>query len=75
MGEVARRIERWYNVEVNIADKGLNKYSFRGIFLDDTLEDVLRFLTMTSPIRYTISPREMMSDGTYKKEEVTIYQK
>ena len=75
MGEVARRIERWYNVEVNIADKGLNKYSFRGIFLDDTLEDVLKYLSMTSPIRYSISPREMMQDGTFKKEEVTIYLK
>jgi transmembrane sensor len=75
MAEVARRIERWYNVEVTIADKGLNKYSFRGIFLDDTLDDVLRFLSMTSPIRYSISPREMMPDGTYKKEEVTIYLK
>ena len=75
MGEVARRIERWYNVEVNIADKGLYKYSFRGIFLDDTLEDVLKYLSMTSPIRYSISPREMMPDGTFKKAEVTIYLK
>ena len=75
MAEVARRIERWYNVRIIMADKELNKYSFRGIFLDDTLEDVLRFLSMTSPIRYSISPREMMQDGTYKKEEVTIYLK
>jgi ferric-dicitrate binding protein FerR (iron transport regulator) len=75
MSEVARRIERWYNVRVNMADKELNKYSFRGIFLDDSLEDVLRFLCMTSPIRYSISPREMLPDGTYKKAEVTIYRK
>lgn len=75
MAEVARRIERWYNVKVNIADKELNKYSFRGIFLDDSLEDVLRFLCMTSPIRYRKSPRKMMPDGTYGKEEVTIYHK
>jgi transmembrane sensor len=75
MAEVARRIERWYNVKVNMADKELNRYSFRGIFLDDSLEDVLKFLCMTSPIRYTISPRELLNDGTYKKEEVTIYLK
>jgi len=75
MAEVARRLERWYNVKVQLADKALNKYSFRGIFLDDTLEDVLKFLSMTSPIRYSISPRQMMHDGTYKKAEVTIYLK
>jgi len=75
MAEVARRIERWYNVKVNLADKELEKYSFRAIFEDDSLEDVLRYLSMTSPIRYTITQRELMQDGTYKKEEVTIYLK
>ena len=75
MAEVARRIERWYNVKVQLADKELEKYSFRAIFLDDTLEDVLRYLSMTSPIRYSIAPRELLQDGTYKKEEVTIFLK
>ena len=75
MAEVARRIERWYNVKIVIADKELEKYSFRATFEDDKIEDVLKFLAMTSPIRYKISPRELMPDGTFKKEEVTIYKK
>jgi transmembrane sensor len=73
MTEVVRRIERWYNVRINLNDKELEKYSFRGIFQDDTLEGVLKFLAMTSPIRYKIKPEELMADGTFKKEEVTIY--
>lgn len=73
MDEVARRIERWYNVKIELADRKLEKYSFRATFEDDKLEDVLRYLSMTSPIKYKITPREMMSDGTYKKEVVTIY--
>jgi ferric-dicitrate binding protein FerR (iron transport regulator) len=73
MAEVSRRIERWYNVKVELADKELEKYSFRATFLDDTLEDVLRCLSMTSPITYSITPRELMQDGTYEKEKVTIY--
>jgi transmembrane sensor len=75
MGEVARRIERWYNVIVVLADKELENYSFRGTFEDDTLEEVFRLLSMTSPIRYKITPRKLMSDGTYQKEKVTIYLK
>jgi transmembrane sensor len=75
MAEVTRRIERWYNVKVNLADKELENYSFRAIFLDDSLADVLKLLSMTSPIRYRITPRVLMEDGTYKKEEVTIYLK
>lgn len=75
MAEVGRRIERWYNVKVELADKELEKYSFRATFEDDKLEEVLRLLSMTSPIRYQITPRKLLPDGTYEKEKVTIYLK
>lgn len=75
MAEVARRIERWYNVQVVLADKELEKYSFRGTFEDDKLEEVFRLLSMTSPIRYKIIPRKLLPNGTYEKEKVTIYLK
>jgi len=73
MAEVARRIERWYNVKVELADKELEKYSFRATFQDDKLEDVVGYLCMTSPIRCQITPRRLLDDGTYEKEKVTIY--
>jgi len=75
MAEVARRIERWYNVKIELGDKELEKYSFRATFQDDKLEDVLRYLSLTSPINYKITPREQMPDGTLNKEEVTIFLK
>jgi ferric-dicitrate binding protein FerR (iron transport regulator) len=73
MAEVARKIERWYNIKMKLADKDLEKYSFRATFEDDSLEDVLRFICLTSPIRYSITPSKMLSNGTYEKETVTIY--
>ncbi|NLN31170.1 MAG: DUF4974 domain-containing protein [Bacteroidales bacterium] len=75
MAEVARRIERWYNVKISIADKELEKYSFRATFQDDSLEDVLKYLAMTSPIQYRILPRILLPDGTFDKHEITIYKK
>ena len=75
MVEVARRIENWYNVKVVLHDKALEKYSFRATFEDDNLEEVLKFLSMTSPIRYQVTPRKLLTDGTYEKEKVTIYLK
>jgi ferric-dicitrate binding protein FerR (iron transport regulator) len=75
MDEVARRIERWYNVKIDIADKELERYSFRATFEDDKLEEVLRLLSMTSPISYNISPRKLLADGTYEKAQITIYLK
>lgn len=75
MAEVARRLERWYNVSVIIADKELLKYSFRATFEDDSLEDVLRFLSLTSPIMYHIEPAKQYSDGSIEKEKVKIFRK
>ncbi|HEY5507801.1 MAG TPA: FecR domain-containing protein [Paludibacter sp.] len=73
MDEVARRIERWYNVKVELADIELEKYSFRATFEDDKIEEVLRLLSMTSPIRYQITPRKLLTDGSFEKEKVTFY--
>jgi transmembrane sensor len=73
MSEVARRIERWYNVNVNISDSELEKYSFRATFQDDPVEEVIRCLALTSPIQYKIIPRKLSEDGIYQKTEVVIY--
>jgi transmembrane sensor len=75
MAEVARRLERWYNIDVEIVDKDLETYSFRGTFQDDSLKEVLRLLSMTSPIRYKISERKAFEDGTFQKEKVMLYLK
>lgn len=75
MTEVARRIERWYNVEVVFVDKELGKYIFRGIFQDDSLEEVLYGLCMTSPIRYRIIDPKLLEDGTIQKKKILLYKK
>lgn len=75
MDEVARRIERWYNVVIEVGDKELENYTFRGTFQDDSLEEVLKYLSMTSPIRYKISERKMNDDGTYTKQKIILSKK
>lgn len=75
MSEVARRIERWYNVNVELMDSELENYSFRATFEDDPLEEVLKFLSMTSPIRYEITPRKILDDTTFARSTVKIYLK
>jgi transmembrane sensor len=75
MPEVARRIARWYNVEVEMVDRDLEKDVIRGTFQDDSLEDVLRYISMTSPIRYRIIDRKILDDGTFQKKKVLLYRK
>ena len=73
MNEVARRIERWYNIEVELVDKELESFVIRGIFQDDSLEEVLHFLSMTSPIKYKIIDRPVDNSESVQKKKVLIY--
>jgi transmembrane sensor len=75
MAEVARRLERWYNVKVEIVDRELENDVIRGTFQDDTLKEVLRLLSMTSPIKYRILERKAKPDGSFEKERVMLYRK
>lgn len=73
MIEVARRIERWYNVKVVLVDKDLEKDLISGTFQDDSLEDVFHYLSMTSPIRYRILDQQVNADGILQKTKVLLY--
>nr|WP_321411962.1 FecR domain-containing protein [uncultured Carboxylicivirga sp.] len=73
MKEVIRRMERWYNVDIELKNPELDEYVFRGTFQDDTLEEVLKYLSLTSPIKYKITERQLQKDGTVSKKKVLLY--
>jgi ferric-dicitrate binding protein FerR (iron transport regulator) len=71
----AYRIERWYNVDIEIKDETLKNYRFKATFQDEPLEEVLRLMAISTPMEYTIEKREAGSDNVYKKRKVTIKRK
>lgn len=75
MKELASRISRWYNVNVEIRGGGMEEYQFRGVFEDDSLEEVLRLLKMTSPIDYKILDRQLNADGSFSRKQVILTKK
>jgi ferric-dicitrate binding protein FerR (iron transport regulator) len=75
MEELANRISRWYNVDVEVRGEGLKAYKFRGVFEDDSLEEVLRLLKMTSPIDYEILERQSNTDGSFSRKQVILTKK
>ncbi|MBV7530904.1 FecR domain-containing protein [Chitinophaga sp. sic0106] len=51
---IAGKIERWYNVQVIIADSRLNDANYTGLFENEKLEEVLEALRLTGGFHYTI---------------------
>lgn len=70
--QVVGRIERWYNTEIVIQDEVLKTYRFKATFKDEPLEEVLRLIALTTPIKYKIEKRVVDSNGVLKRKKVTI---
>lgn len=64
LDEVARTLERWYNVSISLDDPVLKTYTYSGTFDNRSIEQIMKYIELSSPIRYTI-----------EKEFITIYAK
>lgn len=69
---VADRLGRWYNVEIQINDPELLNYAFRATFINEPLEEVLKLLALTAPLKYEEYNRETSNDNTYKMRKVKV---
>ena len=72
LAQVAKKLERWYNVDVSIQDEKLKNFRLKATFQEEPVEEVLRFIAMTTPITYKIENRYQDSKGVLKKRQVII---
>jgi ferric-dicitrate binding protein FerR (iron transport regulator) len=75
MDNVVEKLERWYNVDILIADKEIADYVYTATFVDESLDQVLKMLSISAPIRYTISDRKKQSDNTFERSVIKLYKK
>ena len=72
LGQAVKKLERWYGVEISIDEEVLKNFRFKATFKEEPLEEVLRFIAMTTPITYKIETRDQSSNGFLKKKQVKI---
>jgi len=58
--ELARKIERLYDVKISFQDKELESYRYSGRIRQFSLEQVLKALTLTSPVEFTIQEKSVV---------------
>jgi len=75
MNLVVEKLERWYNVEFQIEDKEIADYVYTATFVDESLDQILKMLSLSAPIRYTVSERSKQGDQTFTKQTVKLYKK
>lgn len=72
MQQVARRLSRWYNAEIVLEDNQLDSYTFHATFIDEQLDEVLKLLSITTPISYFEEKRTTDNDGIYNKRKLFL---
>jgi len=75
MDKVVEKLERWYNVEIEIKDKEISDYIYNATFVDESLDQVLKMLSLSAPISYVVSARSKQQDLTFDKQTVKLYKK
>lgn len=69
---IVKKLERWYNVDIQLLNDELSDYTFTATFTDETLQQVLYLLSLAVPIEYEITTRVKQSDDTFSKSKVFI---
>jgi ferric-dicitrate binding protein FerR (iron transport regulator) len=72
MQQVARRLSRWYNADVLVMDRMLYDYSFHATFRDEPLDEVLKLLSITTPLSFKEEKRANDQEGVYQKRHIVL---
>ena len=69
---IARRLERWYNIDVEIDGVQTEDLRLRATFKDESLEEVLDLLKRSLPIDYRIENQDLKTNEIYSRKKVII---
>ncbi len=69
---VMQKLDKWYNVETEIADEAIKEFHFTATFTKETLNQALSLLCSSSGIAYKIEAATQMSNGAYTKRKVVL---
>lgn len=72
MGEVVKKLRRWYNADIQINDPSLLDLNYTATFVHETLPQVMELLALITPISYSISDRKEMKNGSFTKRKIIL---
>lgn len=75
LSEVMKKLARWYNIDYEIRDQKLKDYNFQATFKDEQLDEILRMIALTTPMKYRIEERKTNKNGVYGKKKIIIERK
>lgn len=72
LSAIVRILQRQHNVNIQLLDKELGNYRYKATINNESLEQVLQFLSVSAPMKYKYKRKVLNPDGTYEPENVEI---
>jgi len=73
LSEVVKKIGQVFNVDIEMQGSSLQDYRYRATFEDESLEEILKLLAISSPIRVEEIKRTPLPDGSFPKKKIIIF--
>lgn len=70
--EILKKLERWYNIDIQTTDTSLGDYILYATFFDESIEQILDIFSNSIPITVKYVKRNKLPDGSYSKREIII---
>jgi transmembrane sensor len=71
--DVIRRIGYFYNVDIELKDEKLKEYRYRATFEEESLDEILHLLKISSPVDYREVRRVPLPDGSFPRKKIIIF--
>ncbi len=73
LSEVVNKISLIFNVDIELQGKELQDFRYHATFQEESLEEILKLLKLSSPINYKEIERNPLPDGSFSKKKVIIF--
>jgi len=73
LDRVLNRISLMFNVDIELQGNELKDYRYRATFQEESLEEILKLLKLSSPINFTEVKRNSLPDGSFPRKKVIIF--
>lgn len=72
---VVKKLGQIFNVDIELRGEELQNYTYRATFKDESLEEILKLLKISSPVDYIEVKREPLPDNSFPKKKIIIFNK
>jgi ferric-dicitrate binding protein FerR (iron transport regulator) len=72
---VFKRLSRTFNVDIHLKDTTVANDLYRATFGDESLDEILRLLEKTAPIKFVHHKRTQTKDNLFEKQIIDVYKR